>query len=258
MAAPVLRVVEAHVRTYRHTWQGSVVSTILSPLLYLGAMGLGLGTLVDRGQGPAALAGASYLAFLAPGLLAATTMQTAAGESAWPVMMGMKWARTYLAALATPITSRDLLIGQLVWVAVRVTITAVVFAALMALLGATSPLRAAAALAPAVVSGMAFSGPVMAFTARLETDYALSSLFRFGIMPMFLFSGTFFPTTQLPDALERLVVVIPLWHGVELTRGAAMGTAPALPVAVHLGYLLLWFAVGAVLAERGFRRRLVR
>jgi lipooligosaccharide transport system permease protein len=256
MAAPALRVLEAHARAYRHVWRGSVATTFLSPVLYLLAMGLGLGTLVDRGGG-GDLAGTSYLAFLAPGLLAATAMQVAAADSSWPVMAGMKWRRTYHAALATPLRPRDLVAGHLTWLAVRLTFSTAVFAAVVVAFGAAPALGAAAAIAPAVLTGLAFAAPITAFAGSLSEGVALASLFRFGIVPMFLFSGTFFPISQLPGWLEPVAYAVPLWHGVQLARAAALGGVPVVPAAVSVAYLLAWLGVGALLATRVFQRRLL-
>jgi lipooligosaccharide transport system permease protein len=259
MAAPaVLRVLESHARNYRRTWKGSVFSTFFGPLLYLLAMGMGLGTLVDRGAGPAALGGLSYVEWLAPGLLAATLMQTGAGDSSWPVVAGMKWVRTYHAALATPVGVRDLVGGHLAWVTIRLTMTAVAFALVVLTLGVVGPLAAARAIPPAVLTGLAFAAPVTAYAARLENDTGLSALFRFGIVPMFLFSGTFFPVSQLPDVVEPLAYLVPLWHGVELTRASSLGVPSAFPALAHVAYLAAWVAAGALLADRFFRGRLLR
>lgn len=258
MRAPALRVVEGHARAYRHTWKGSAVTTFANPVLFLLAMGLGLGTLVDRGQ-PAGLAGAgSYLAFLAPGLLAATAMQLGVGMSTWPVLSAVKWQRTYQAVLATPIGTRDLVLGHLGWVTLRLLLATVVFAAVMTAFGAAGAGSAALAVPPAVLTGLAFAAPVAAYAVSLEHDYALAGLFRFGVVPMFLFSGTFFPVAQLPGWLRPVAVATPLWHGVELARAAAVGTLPALPVALHVAYLLAWLVAGTAAACWRFERRLVR
>ncbi len=252
-----LRVVEANARTYRRTWKGSVVTTFLSPVLFLAAMGLGLGSLVDRETGARALEGLAYISFLAPGLLAATTMQTGASESSWPVMAGIKWIKTFDAALATPVGVPDLVAGHLVWVAVRLLMTSVVLVVVIASFGAVSLADALLAVPAAVLTGMAFAAPVTAYTASTEQETRLSSLFRFAIIPMFLFSGTFFPASQLPDWLESVAYATPLWHGVELCRGAALGTDATLPVAAHASYLLAWVAVGWSLSVRSLRRRLL-
>ncbi|CAN5832160.1 ABC transporter permease [soil metagenome] len=258
MSAPVLRVLEAHARTYRRTWMGSVVTTFLNPILFLLAMGVGLGALVDRGVGGAALGGFGYLEFLAPGLLAATAMQTAAADSAFPVRARIKWVKTYHAALATPVSARDLVVGHLCWVALRLVLAASVFALVMTAFGATGPAGGALAVLPAVLTGMAFAPPVTAIAAGGSSDYGLSSLFRFGIVPLFLFSGTFFPISQMPAPLQPVAVVTPLWHGVELARAAALGSAPAWPPLAHGAYLVAWLLVGAAVAVRVFDRKLVR
>lgn len=256
MAAPALRVVEAHARAYRHVWKGSVVTSFLNPLLFLLALGVGVGSLVSRNE-PASLGGLSYLEFVATGLLAANAMQTAATDSSWPVMSAIKWQKTYRAALATPVAPRDLAVGHLGWSALRLAFTSAVFALVLVALGIVTPLRAAASVTPAVLTGLAFAAPIAALAASLQRDYALSSLFRFGILPMFLLSGTFFPIAQLPAWLQPLAAIVPLWHGVQLTRVAALGEPTAFPVGVHTAYLLVWFLVGALLAARQFHRRLI-
>jgi len=255
---PALRVMEAKARTYRRTWRASIISTFLNPVLYLTAMGLGLGTLVDQGTGDASLGGIPYLVFLAPGLLAATAMQTGTGDASYPVMAGMKWLKTYHAALSTPVRSRDLVFGHFAWVTVRIALTTVVFAAVMVIFDASTVGGAARAQLPAILTGLAFATAVTAYTARLENEYGLSSLFRFAIIPMFLFSGTFFPITQLPGWMQPVAYLTPLWHGVELTRAAALQTASAWQPMLHGSYLMLWVIVGAVFSVRNFRMRLTK
>lgn len=250
-----LRVVEAHARVYRRTWRGSVISTFLSPVLYLLAMGIGLGTLVNRGAGSASV-GVPYLTYLAPGLLAATAMQTGAGDGAWPVMAGIKWTKTYFATLATPVGIRDLVVGHLGWVAIRMTFVSTVFVAIMAAFGAVPIGVGLLAVIPAVLTGLAFAAPVTGYAAWLKHDTGLSNLFRFGIVPMFLFSGTFFPITQLPGWMQPLAYAVPLWHGVELTRGIALGVPTTFSPALHIAYLLVWIVAGALVAFRTFTKKL--
>lgn len=255
-APPALRVVEYGARVYRRTWRGSVISTFLNPVLYLLAMGVGLGKLVDQGSGSSDLA-IPYLTFLAPGLLAATAMQTAAGDASYPVMAGIKWRKTFHAALATPIRVGDLVAGHLGWVTIRVTFVSVVYAAIMTAFGATSPLQGLLAVPPAVLTGAAFAAAVTAYTARLKDETGLSTLFRFGIVPLFLFSGTFFPISQLPDLVEPLAYATPLFHGVSLCRGLALGLPFEAHWAISVAYLAAWVAAGAWLSLRVMRRRLV-
>jgi lipooligosaccharide transport system permease protein len=258
MSTPfALRYFEAQARVYRHTWRGTVISSFANPVMFLAAMGLGLGALVDENAGRGAIEGVTYLQFLAPGLMAATTMQAAAGDSAWPVMGGIKWSKTYMAALATPVRVADLVVGHLSFVAVRMAFVTTVFVVISALFGAMPLGWGMLATLPAILTGLAFSAPVFAYTASVERDTGLSNLFRFGIVPMFLFSGTFFPISQLPGWLQPVAAITPLWHGVELTRAAALQAAPQLPAAAHAAYLVLLAAGGTILAIRRLRIRLV-
>jgi lipooligosaccharide transport system permease protein len=256
MLPVLLRVAEVNARAYRRTWKGSAVTTFLNPVLFLAAMGLGLGSLVDRDTKMRALEGLSYIAFLAPGLLAATAMQTGASEASWPVMAGIKWTKTYHAALATPVGVGDLVGGHLAWVAVRLLMTSVAFVAVMAVFGAVSLGGGLLAVPPAVLTGLAFAAPVTAFTGFSERETRLSSLFRFGIIPMFLFSGTFFPVAQLPGWLQPVAYATPLWHGVELARLTALGSSTTFSVGAHVVYLLLWTTAGWYLSAVALRRRL--
>ena len=250
-----LLVLERHARVYKHTWRASIVSSFLNPILLLLAMGIGLGSLVDdRGTGPEGL---SYLTWLAPGLLAAAAMQTGAGDSAYPVMAGIKWIKSYDAALSTPIEVRHILGGHVAWVAIRITMVSVIFSAVMVAFGATSVTQALLSIPPAVLTGLAFAGPVTAYTANLEKETGLASLFRFGIVPLFLFSGTFFPISQLPDWMEPVAIATPLWHGVELTRAASLGIESAYPTVVHVGVLAAFAVVFSVLATRIMGSRLI-
>ncbi len=242
---------------YRRTWRGTAFSTVLEPIGFLVAMGIGLGALVDQGNGSTSLPNVGYLEFVAPGLLAAVTMQAAAFEGSFPVLGAIKWNKQYHAMLATPLRTVDVLAGHLLFVALRLLITAVAFCVVMVLVGAIDAPAALLDLPVALLTGLAYATPIFAFAASIEDHSKFAMLFRFGIIPMFLFSGTFFPIEQLPDWLERLAWVVPLWHGVDLSRDIALGHA-SLPMAlVHVGYLLLWLAAGFLVAWRQFTRRLV-
>lgn len=256
MALPAVRYLESRALVYRRTWRGSVVTTFFNPVLYLAAMGLGLGTLVDEGAGREAVEGLAYLTYLAPGLLAATTMQTGAGDASWPVMAGIKWQKTYEAALATPVAVRDLVYGHLMWIAARVGFTALVFVVVMMLFGAVDPGPGLLAVVPAMLTGLAFAAPVMAYTSTLKDVQGMVSLFRFGIVPMFLFSGTFFPIEQLPGWLQPLAYATPLWHGVELTRGVALDLGTTITPWINIAYLAALIAAGTALSVRFLGRRL--
>jgi lipooligosaccharide transport system permease protein len=255
----ILLATETAAMTYRRRWRGSVFSTVLTPVLMLAAMGLGLGSLVDKGTAArrASLGGASYLAFLAPGLLAAAAMQTAANEAIYPIIEGIKWRRTFHAMLATPLTASDVALGQLLWIAVRIAMTSAVFVVAIVAFGAARSGNILLALPGAVLTGTAFAAPVAALTATLDGHQGLVSLMRFGIVPLYLFSGTFFPISQLPAVLRPIAYVTPLWHGVDLCRSLALGNASLGRVALHLTYLLAWTIIGSALAVARFKKRLV-
>jgi lipooligosaccharide transport system permease protein len=255
MAAVGVRHLEHNLLVYRRVWRGTAFSTVLSPILFLSAMGLGLGAFVPQLD---AYGGVSYLAFLAPGLLAAQAMQTATIESSWPLLAGFKWLRTYEASMATPQEPRDIVVGHLYWLCVRVGIVTGIFLIVMFFFGAvTSPLTLLAWPA-AVLTGLAFGAPMAAFTATQKTESAFPTIFRFVITPLFLFSGTFFPIEQLPDAIEPVAWLTPLFHGVTLTRSLALGhDLDPLRLGIHLAVLLAIVGVSLAVAMRTFHRRLV-
>jgi lipooligosaccharide transport system permease protein len=240
---------------YRHYWRSSLISGVLEPALFLASMGLTLGVLVDRG--PGLPGGISYLAFLAPGLLAAAAMQTGTAESTYPVLGAIKWDKTYEAILATPTAVGDLLAGQLLYVAFRVTTTSALFLAVLAVFGAAQSPLVLLALPAALLTGLAFAAPITAVAASIENDSGFAAVQRFLIIPMFLFSGTFFPVSQLPAFFEWVAYLTPLWHGVSLARGLALGDLDPAMGLLHAGYLALWAVGGVLLARRAYRRRLV-
>jgi lipooligosaccharide transport system permease protein len=243
---------------YKRTWKGSVVSSFLMPVLYLLAMGVGLGGFIDDGSARTALGGVRYIEFIAPGLLVATAMQTAVGESTYPVMGGFKWTKVYHSQVATPLTPASVLLASLTYVVFRLTTTCAVFVLVLAAFGLVPGVGAAVgALLVAVLVGMAYATPVFAYSARLEGPAGFAPIFRLGIMPMFLFSGAFFEVSQLPDAIEWVAYLNPLWHAVELARMLSIHPFVAGTATLHLVYLGLLVVVGWWLALRGFTRRLV-
>jgi lipooligosaccharide transport system permease protein len=253
--AGVARAVERDVIVQRRLWRGAAFSSIVQPLLYLGAMGLGLGSLVDDGGGPA-LQGGAYLAFVAPGLLAAAAMQSAAADSLWPVMGGKKWFGHYHGMVASPLRASEVFGGHVAFVSLKVGVGAIAFLAVATALGAVSSPWAPLAVPVAMLCGLAFSAPLAAFAVTQETDVGFGVLMRLGIMPLFVFSGTLFPVDQLPGALAVVARLTPLWHAVELCRDLMTGTPTALGALGHVAVLLGYAAVGAALGARAFTRRL--
>jgi lipooligosaccharide transport system permease protein len=253
------RVFEHRLLQYRRTFRSSIFTSFLSPVLFLTAMGLGLGAYVSS-ESVAALGGVPYLVFLAPGLLAATSMQAASFEATFPIMGGLVWSRTYHAMYATPITPRDIALGNMAWMAARLTLICTIFTLVIILFGAAQSPLIVLAIPAAVLTGMAFATPIAAFSATQKTPSRFAAIFRFGITPLFLFSGTFFPISSLPAALQGLAWLTPLFHGVALTRGLSLGTLFDDPIAalIHVTYLVVLALVGGYLTIRNISRRLVR
>jgi lipooligosaccharide transport system permease protein len=238
----------------RRTWRGTVLSALIGPVLYLTAMGVGIGTLVDRGHGLPG--GVNYVSFIAPGVLAATAMQNGIFDGAFPVLGSLKWNGNYWAAMNTPQRPQDIMLGTAMQGLVRILGVSVVFYAAMELFGAVHSAWGPLALPAVVLTGAVFLFAMMAFTVTIDSDQPINVVFRFVMTPLFLFSGTFFPWQQLPAWMHPVAFATPLWQGVELSRELTLGTADAGSVLLHLGYLLAALALAYGLARRNFRRRL--
>jgi lipooligosaccharide transport system permease protein len=253
------RVFEHRFLQYRRSFRATIFSSFLTPVLFLAAMGLGLGTYVDQGANES-LGGISYLAFLAPGLLAATCMQSAAFEAAFPIMSGLVWSRVFHAMYATPISGRDVAIGNLAWIAARMLLVASIFTVVIIAFGAAASPLIVLAIPVGVLTGLAFAAPIMAFSATQRTPEKFNAVFRFGITPLFLFSGTFYPVESLPAILQPLAWITPLWHGVSLSRALSLGTVGDAPLMalVHLLALFAFTGVGTWFAVRNVSAKLVR
>ena len=253
-----LRVLEFNAMGYRRVWRGTLFSTFLSPVLFLAAMGVGLGTFVDQG-GNGALGPFSYAAFLAPGLLAGQAMQTAGYESTYPIMGAIIWDRTYFGMLATPITVPGIVFGQLGWMAIRMAMVSTAFFIVMVAFGLVASPLGILSIGVGVMTGLAFAAPIMAFAATRKNDQAFSMIFRFGLTPMFLFSGTFFPIERLPARIQLLAEILPLHHGVALARHLCLGdAADRSDQVVHVVVLSAYIVAGTIAALITFRRTLVR
>jgi len=253
------RVFEHRWLQYRRTFRASIFSSFLTPILFLTAMGLGLGSYVSD-SAIDDIGGVSYLVFLAPGLLAATAMQSASFEATFPIMGGLIWTKIFHAMYATPISPRDIALGNLLWIAARLTLIATVFTGVIVLFGAASSPLVVLAIPAAVLTGLAFAAPIAAFSATQKTPERFAAIFRFGITPLFLFSGTFFPLDSLPEVVRPLAWVTPLYHGSALTRGLSLGTLLDDPLlaAVHVLILVGCVAVGTWAMIQTIERRLVR
>ena len=254
MAHPATAALNYWLVLYRRTWRTSVFSSFVIPLMWLTAIGLGVGSYIDRGS---ADLGVAYLSYLAPGLLASIVLQTGVEEMSWPVYSAIHWKKTYAPMLASPLRVGDIVLGHIGYVTFRMTITAGFFFVTMAVFGTLHSAWAPLALPAALLTGLATATPVYAFTAAVRQENRLPLLFRFVVVPLTLFSGVFFPVDGLPAVVRPLAWLSPLWHGVELCRAATLGTgAPLWPV-LHVGYLAVWAVVGFVLVRTILTRKLV-
>jgi lipooligosaccharide transport system permease protein len=249
-----LRVYEFWLVQYRRAWRGTVITSIINPVFYLGALGVGLGSIVNKSGGQPL--GVPYLDFVAPGLLAAAAMQIASGDSTWPVMASFRWTRQYFAMQATPLGVRDIFIGHQLYMASRIAATSAVYLAIIAAFGAVDSWLAVFTLPAVTLLGLAFTVPTAAYAATQNSEGAFVPYNRFVIVPMFLFSGTFFPVSRLPLPLDWLAYATPLWHGVDLSRELTLGNVHLLRALGHVAYLLLFVVVGFVWGQRTYRERL--
>lgn len=249
-AEQVLRVM----KNYR--WS-MLMYSVGQPVAYLFAMGVGLATLVDA-QDAAAFGGVSYLTFIAPALLVSAAVMTAANEFTFPVMAGFKWRRTYFGPHASPLTSPQIAAGHIMAVTLRLVLQSVIYFVVVTLFGASPQGGAFAGILVATLAGLSFGLPLMAYSASITEDKGQFALvMRLIVMPLFLFSGTFFPLDTLPLAVRWIGWISPVWHGTELGRVVSYGySEPALLTLVHVAVLVGLAVVGWVLTRRRFVKRM--
>jgi lipooligosaccharide transport system permease protein len=243
-----IRGMRAYVRTL-------IVTTIGNPLLYLFGFGVGLAHLISAPVG-----GATYLQFVAPALLASAAVTVSANEFTYPVIGGFKWGAIFFGMNATPISPVQIVNGFVLAVLVRIAPTVGIYFAVMVIFGAVPSGLGVLSILTAVLTGLSVGLLIMAAMSRVEDDRGQPALIqRFAVMPMFLFSGTFFPLAHLPIYLRWIGWISPLWHGTQLGRDLSYGMSePGWLVAVHLVYLVAIGLFGWRSSVRTFTRRLNR
>ena len=254
----VLLYAEHQLRSMRRYGAVLLVGALGEPVLYLLAMGLGLAQLMGGGMPQDALGGVSYVAFIAPALLASGALMTASVEFSYPVMGGFQWQRTYYAAQVTPLSPAQIALGHLVAVSLRFVFQAAVFLLVMLAFGVVSSPWAWVQVLTATLGGLAVGAPIMAFAASLKEDKGqFATLQRLVVMPLFLFSATFYPLEALPVWLRWIGWLSPQWHAAQLGRVLSYGMAePVWLTVVHVAFLLALALGGAWLAVRIYTRRL--
>ena len=250
-----LREFEYWMRNYRRTWRLSVVKSFVNPLLFFAGIGIGLGRLIDRAGGSPE-PGVGYLAYLAPGLLAAAALQTAAAESTFSAFQSLRARLNYRTAAASPLEPSDVLDGHLLFIAFRVFTCCLAFFAVAVCAGlARSPW---VVLDPfvALLTGIAFAAPLLAYGVLVTRQGSISTLHRFLVMPVYLLSGTYAPVGRFPEPIRVLAYSLPLWHGVQLCRALDLGTPAPATAAAHVLYLLAVSGAGYWAARAAYARRL--
>jgi lipooligosaccharide transport system permease protein len=240
---------------YRRTWRGTVVISVVNPLLFLIAMGAGLGRLVNDNDS-SYLNGHPYLEFFAPGLLAAAVMQGAFVDSAGPVFQSSRARGNYRAAAATPMRPSDIFAGHLLFMTLRAAMSSLAFIVVAVATGAVTGHSALLLFPAALLTGLAFAAPLAAWAVTVTGAGRISGVFRFVLLPLYMFSGTFFSPSQLPDRLHTVVSLTPLYHGIQLCRDLALGTTTAVGTTVHIAYLVAMAVAGIFAGLRTYHHHL--
>ena len=231
---------------------------IANPVLYLISIGLGVGAYIDKNTGGMGVDGVSYITFLAPALLATAAIQGAIDESVFPTLEGFKWNKTFFSMNATPLSGNHIAMGVFFNSLIRVIFTAVIYWLVMLAFGVLESPRAWLAIFTAVMAGAAFGALMQALAGMLENeDIFFTVLGRFVIMPLFLFSGTFYPLTNMPIYLQWIGWISPLWHATELGRWLSYGhEISSQMLYVHFIFLNSLLLIGIIASRRIFTKRL--
>lgn len=243
------------------TWVWLIISiSIANPVLYLVSIGLGVGAYIDKNTGGMGVDGVSYITFLAPALLATAAIQGAIDESVFPTLEGFKWNKIFFSMNSTPLSGNHIAMGVFFNSLIRVIFTAVMYWFVMLLFGVLEAPRAWLAIFTAVMAGAAFGAMMQALAGLLENENIFFTVLnRFVIMPLFLFSGTFYPLTNMPIYLQWIGWISPLWHATELGRWLTYGHEISTQMLyVHFVFLNSLLLIGVIASRRIFTRRLAK
>jgi lipooligosaccharide transport system permease protein len=236
---------------FRKRWLTILIPNFVEPLLYLAALGLGLGAFIREGG----IGGQSYPQYIAPGLLAANAMFAASFESTFNTFVKLKVDRVYEAIVSTPVNVEDAIAGEYLWAGTRAVMQGTVFLTVLTLLGLISSPWAILIPLVLLVVGMMFSVMGTLFTSLIPTIDLYGYYFTLVITPLFLFSGIFFPINGFPAPIPQIAWFTPLYHAVNACRELATG--PSVAILADLGWMMLFTAVLSLIPIYFMRRRLI-
>ncbi len=255
-----LYVAEAQIHTILKWIWLIILAAIANPVLYLISIGIGVGSFIDKNAGPAGVDGVKYLTFLAPALLAAAAIQGAMDETVFPTIQGFKWYKNFFAMNSTPLTGNQIATGVFLAALFRVFFTVLIYWFIMLAFGALESERAWLAIPTAIFAGAAFGALLQALAALLEDENIFFTVFsRFIMMPLFLFSGTFYPLDAMPIFLQWIGWISPLWHATELGRYMTYNHAISTPMLwIHFIFLTTLLVIGIYFSRRFYTKRLAK
>ncbi|MGB0713523.1 MAG: ABC transporter permease [Gammaproteobacteria bacterium] len=238
-----------NLRVWRKLIGPAILMNFGEPMIYLFGLGLGLGFFINQ------ISGMSYLAFLATGIMASSTMNSASFEGMYSVYTRMDPQRTYDALLATPLDIDDLIAGEMLWCGFKAMLSGTAILLVASVLGAVGDWNAALTIPVFFLAGLCFAGPAIVMSTLAPGYDFFQYYFTLVITPMLMLSGVFFPMSALPDVVQAIVYALPLPHVVELIRPLATGAWPdnALLNIVVIGlYSVAGFHAAVVFARRRF------
>jgi lipooligosaccharide transport system permease protein len=245
-----IRILDRHLRGFRRTWQHSLTFNVIEPLLYLGALGFGLGAFVEQ------IEGMSYIQFIAPGMVALSAMYSATFECTFGTFIRLHYQKTFHAMLAAPVTVTDVILGEILFGAVKSVLFGTVVLGVVAAVGQIASWWALAIPLLLVVHGAVFAVMAMSYTSvTTKIDY-LNYYITLVILPFFLFGGLYFPVSALPAWIQTINWLNPLYHSVEVCRALALGQISS-GLWLHVAVLAVLGAIMLPLPLRIMEKRLI-
>lgn len=242
-------ILKRHLLVFRRTWWSNVMFNLIEPFLYLTAMGFGLGAFVQE------MEGASYLQFIAPGMVASSSMFAATFECTYGSFVRFHFQKTFQAMLSAPATVADIVAGEILFGMCKSVVFGSIILGIIAALGLVQAWLAFLIPLFLALPAAVFAVLALSYTGRVPNIDYLGHYITLVVTPMYLFAGVFFPVTTMPVLVQGLVQLNPLYHSVEVCRALAAGHVDG--VGLHIGLLLAFLAVLGWIPVRMYRKRLI-